>query len=288
MVFVENKNTYLSKIKEDNILKVFYCFLQNNSLQINFEDYQNQTDKDYASFIQALILNDKSSFTQLYNQFSQKKPSATSPWVNNDFLIFTLIVGVFHFNIDKEWINNVINTRSTQNVIQLKINTTLKNIISNNFTSNDNLQEIVLVFQYLLSGNFNIDITKSLYQRVTNDPELFSGKHDFHTCIALRAIEIVVDSKDFSNAKEIHDLKKFSELFLNRVDKISKIFRSSIILTTSGLLIFYIWKYDETWGKIDIIGSVLGSGGLFSLWTVLYNILKKGLLRLLGYSQYFK
>ncbi|NDW11080.1 hypothetical protein [Dysgonomonas sp. 520] len=288
MVFVENKNTFLSKIEESNILKLFYCFLQNNSLQINLEDYQSQTDKDYASFIQALISNDKSSFTHLYNQFCKKKPSATSPWVNNDFLIFSLIVGVFRFDIDKRWIINVINTRNTQDVTQLKINTTLKNIISNNFASNDNLQGIVLVFQYLLYGNFSIDVTKSLYQRVTNDPELFSGKHDFYTCIALRAIEVIVDSKDFSNAKEIHDLKNFSELFLKRVDRISKFLRSSIILTASGLLIFYIWKYDETWGKIDIIGGVLGSGGLFSLWKVLYNILKKGLLKLLGYSQYFK
>ena len=94
MVSIEGRIAYLSRIQDDNILRLFYSFLQSKKLQIELNDFQNQTDKDLALLVESLILNKKDDFISLHNKLKKKKPSVTSPWVNNDYLIFVLITGI--------------------------------------------------------------------------------------------------------------------------------------------------------------------------------------------------
>lgn len=283
MVFIENRIEYLSRIQNDNILRLFYSFLFCKKLQIELDDFQNQTDKDFALLVESLILNRKDDFICLYNQFSQKKPSTTSPWVNNDYLIFVLITGICLFGINKEWIISVLNTRQTQETMQQQINTTLKNIITDNLKSNDNLLELVIVFQNLQHQSLFNDKANELYNKIVNDKNLFEKKQDFLTCLSLRAIDIIICSKGFVDVEKNDKLHQFSEIFLKRTKVIGTGFYWVIIACLISCAIYFYIKNETAFNTVTNIFGFLGIG-LSGLFKYILPILIKGLRKIFGFN----
>lgn len=283
MVSIEDRITYLSRIQDDNILRLFYSFLQNKNLQIELNDFQNQTDKDFALLVESLILNKKDDFISLYNQFSQKKPSVTSPWVNNDYLIFVLIIGICLFGISKEWITSVLNARKTQEITQQQINATLKNIVTDNLKSNDNLLELVIIFQYLQHQSLFDDKMNELYTKIVNGKNLFEKRQDFLTCLSLRALDIIVCSKGFVDIEGNDKLQRFSETFLKRTKIIGTGFYWLII---GGLILCAIYFYIKNEAAFNTVTNIFGflGIGLSGLFKYIPPILIKGLRRTFGYN----
>lgn len=283
MVFIEDRIEYLSRIQDDNILRLFYGFLQNKSLQIELNDFQNQTDKDLALLVKNLILNKKDDFISLYNQFSQKKPSVTSPWVNNDYLIFVLITGICRFEINTDWIINVLNIRKTQEIVQQQINTTLKNIVTDNLKSNDNLLEIVVVFQNLQHRPLSHDKMNELYNKIINDKNLFEKKQDFLTCMSLRALDIIICSKGFVDIEKNQKLQQFSEIFLKRTKVIGTGLYWLIITGLISCAIYFYIKNETVFNTVTNIFGFLGIG-LSGLFKYIPPILIKGMRKTFGYN----
>lgn len=283
MVSIEGRIAYLSRIQDDNILRLFYSFLQSKKLQIELNDFQNQTDKDLALLVESLILNKKDDFISLHNQFSQKKPSVTSPWVNNDYLIFVLITGICLFGISKEWITSVLNVRKTQEITQQQINTTLKNIVTDNLKSNDNLLELIVVFQSLQHQSLFEDKTNELYTKIVNDKYLFEKRQDFLTCLSLRALDIIVCSKGFVDIEENDKLQRFSETFIKRTRIIGTGFYWLIIGCLILCAIYFYIKNEAAFNTVTNIFGFLGIG-LSGLFKYIPPILIKGLRGTFGYS----
>lgn len=283
MVSLKDRMGYLSSIKDDNILSLFYTFIQNKKNPIDLNQYQNQMDKDFALFVQTLILDKKDDFINLYNQFSAKKPSLTSPWVNNDYLIFSIIVGICRFKVDRKWIIKVLNTRKTQDIIQEQINRTLINIVTNNLNSNDNLFEIIIVFQNLQNQSPFKDKFNELYCHVMENHNLFSRKYDFLTCLSIRALDIIICSKGFINIEENEFLHKFSTKFLKRTQIISSVFYAIIICCLVCLSIYLYLKNEKTFNAITTILGFLGVG-LSGLFKYIHPTLVKTIRKLLGYN----
>jgi len=283
MVFIEDRISYLSRIQNDNLLRLFYSFLQNKILKIELNNFQNQTDKDLVLLMEALILNKKEDFTNLYSQFSQKKPSATSPWVNNDYLIFVLITGVCLFRINKDWIINVLNIRKTQEITQQRINTTLKNIVTDNLKSTDNLLEIVVVFQSLLHQPLFEDKINELYSKIVNDKNLFTKKQDFLTCLSLRALDIIICSKGLVDIDRNDNLQRFSEVFLKRTKIIVTGFYWFIIGCFILCAIYFYIKNETAFNTVTNISGFLGIG-LSSLFKLMPPFLIKCVRKTFGYN----
>ena len=233
--------------------------------------------------------DNKEDFIGLYEQLRRKKPSSASPWVNNDFLIFVLIVGIYRYSIDKEWIKNVLSQRHTCDDVQNKINSTLKNILVDNYNSTENLLEIVIVHNKLSNKELQIQPkhTQSLYQKITNDTNLFSGKHSFLTCISMRAIELLIENCEISNYQDISNLRAFKRVFIKRVEIISKVICFILLSIITFLIISSVLKHYETWGKIGLIIGLISNGGLFVCWSLLNKIIRKCLLSLFGYAFLF-
>jgi len=283
MVFIEHRITYLSRIQNDDILRLFYSFLQNKNLQIDLNVFQNQTDKDLVLLMDALILNKIEDFTNLYNQFSQKKPSAISPWVNNDYLIFVLITGICLYGINKDWIKDVLNIRKTQEITQQQINTTLRNIVTDNLKSNDNLLEIVVVFQNLLYQPLFEDKINELYSKIVNDKNLFTKKQDFITCLSLRALDIIICSKGLVDQDRNDNLQRFSEVFLKRTKIIGTGLYWFIISCLILCAIYFYIKNETVFNSVTSIFGFLGVG-LSSLFKYIPPVLIKGIRKTFGYN----
>jgi len=262
MVFIEERISYLSNLQRDKKLWLFYNFLEQKKIDVDLNDFNNQTDKDFVSFIGSLLDDNKNIFLSVYNSFSRKVPSINSPWVNNNFLIFIIIIGIYRYNIDKSWIRNVLFTRQTQDEIQSKINYTFKNIITNNLHNTENLLEIIISFQSLEKLDFNNEEANRLYSQISNNINLFKMSNDFLICASLESFDSIILSKDLIDKDE--KLLQFESLFVKRVKYVGLFIQVIIFIC---FLISAIYFYEN---KKEIFNVILCFLGLFGVGIIYF------------------
>lgn len=283
MVSVEERISYLNKIQQIPKIKLFSDLLNGKYCVANIAN----ADVAYIGFIDSISNNNEQKFKEFYNDFSRKKPSVESLWINDDFLIFVLILGIVRYKIDRTWIKEAINARTTQKSEHLSINKTFSNILDDNFQSNDNLYEIIIVLQDFLNLAISTEHLDSLYNRISNNINLYSSQNDFLVCLSMKAMDIIIISKGLPDNKEIANMRDFVIFFQNRVTTISKVI---YILILSGIIIlmFIFWeKYAEFLNAMSLVFGLLGVGLLtFIKWV--QEKINELLLFTLGYSKIFK
>ena len=110
MVSLEEKSTYQVRINESPKLTAFNNLLLGKpTIQPDIADLK-ESDELYYAIVTAIQTNDKTLFETYFNKKNKSNPSkeSPSPFVNDDFLIFCLIVGIIKFGCDKSWIKNII------------------------------------------------------------------------------------------------------------------------------------------------------------------------------------
>lgn len=282
MVSIEERISYLRKIQQIPKIKLFFDLLNGK----HCDDNITNLDVFYIGFINALSINNEQKFKELYNDFSRRKPSCESLWINDNFLIFVLVLGVIQYKIDRTWIKEAISKRSTQKPEYLSINKTFSNILDDNIRSNDNLYEIIIVFQNFLNLYISVECLDNLYIKISNNIDLYSSQNDFLICLSMKAMDIIVISKGLPNSKEITNLRDFDLLFQKRIGMISK-FIYILILFILIVLIFIFWKkYADILNSISLIFGLLGVGFItFIKW--IQDKINELLLSILGYSKIF-
>jgi len=283
MVPIEERISYLNKIQNIPKIQLFFDLLNGKHDNVNIVDI----DIAYSGFIDSLSKNNEEEFKKSYNDFSRKKPSNESLWINDDFLIFVLILGIVRYKIDRKWIKEAVSIRTTQKSEHLSINKTFSNILDDNFQSNDNLYEIIIVFQNFLNISISVEHLDDLYSKISNNINLFSSKNDFLVCLSLKAIDIIITSKSLPDNKEIANLRNFASLFQKRVNTISMVIYV-LILFAIIILMFVFWeKYAAFLNNISLVFGLLGVGLLaFIKW--IQEKINNLLLSILGYSKIFK
>lgn len=282
MVSVENRVSYLNKIQQIPKIRLFFDLLNGKHCVDNIVG----VDATYIGLINSLSNNNEQNFKELYNDFSRKKPSGESLWINDDFLIFILTLGIVRYKIDRTWIKEAIGARTTKKAEHLSINKTFSNILDDNFQSNDNLYEIVIVFQDFLNFAISIEHFDDLYSRISNNIDLFSSRNDFLVCLSMKAMDIIIISKGLPGNKEIANMRDFITLFQKRVKAISKVIYI-LILSVIIILMFFFWeKYAEFLNAMSLIFGLLGVG-LLSFIKWVQDKINKFLLSVLGYTKIF-
>lgn len=283
MVSVEERISYLNKIQQIPKIKLFSDLLNGKQCDDNIAN----VDAAYIGFIDSLSNNNEQKFKEFYNDFSRKKPSNESLWINDDFLIFVLILGIVRYKIDRAWIKGAINARTTQKPEHLSINKTFSNILDDNFQSNDNLYEIVIVLQDFLNLAISTEHLDDLYNRISNNINLYSSQNDFLVCLSMKAMDIIIISKGLPDNKEIANLRDFVALFQKRVKTISKVIYLLILFAIIVLMLVFWEKYAEFFNSISVVFGLLGVG-LLSLIKWVQEKIYEFLLSVLGYSRIFK
>lgn len=283
MVSIEERISYLNKIQQIPKIKLFFDLLNDKQCVTNIAN----VDVAYIGFINSLSNNNEQKFKEFYNDFSRKKPSSESLWINDDFLIFTLILGIIRYKIDRAWIKGAISARTTQKSEHLSINKTFSNILDDNFQSNDNLYEIVIVLQNFLNLAISIEHLDGLYNRISNNIDLYSSKNDFLICLSMKAMDIIIISKGLPDNKEIVNMRDFVVLFPKRIKKISSVIYILILSTVIILMVVFWGKYAEFFNSLSVIFGLLG-GGLITLIKWVPKKINGFLLSILGYSKIFK
>lgn len=289
MVSLE-RSKYLKTIEGNWKTKLFHNFIIEKQLDLSTTNSNSAIDISFTSFIKSVSNNNKSDFINIYSDFSKRKPSADSPWVHDNYLIFIIIIGIIQFEIDKSWILDTIKVRQGTNIELKEINTTFTNILKDNYSSKDNLFEIIFVFQELINIPLSpVEEINQLYENLSSNPDMLTVRDDFIKLIRLRAIDIIILKKELPNTKEISSLKSFKDTFHNRVKILGKVINLILIISLILGIILIRAKSQENQDFIDSISVVLGVMGIgliaFLKW--ISKQISNVILWISSYTKYF-
>lgn len=287
MVSLENRADYSFRINESPKLTAFNNLLLNRTTILTQNLDLNESDEIYLGLIQSILATEKTTFIYFYNKKNKSHPSkeSPSPFVNDDFLIFCLIVGIEKFSLEKNWIKNIVSIR-----VRNGITITFENILNENYYSKDNLSEIVLMYFQLINPSLiTNDLLNEAYIGLSKNTELFEGKSDFQILCALRAYDLIILLKESPSGSEINLLKKFNLAFLKRVKLLSWLVQTAILAALMYGAIELISYNPSIKTFFDKFGTVLKIFGIFGLSQIgnAFPVFKRksydSLLRIFGY-----
>lgn len=288
MVSVENRFSYMERINESPKLKTFHYFLLGkdvNSLSNNISD----ADEQFFKILSAIQTNNKTAFEEIYAKKSKSNPSKDSPapFVNDDYLIFCLIIAIIKFGIDKTWINNIISIRN-RNTITI----TFENILNENYASTSNQTEVILTFLQLCNqSKINNDLLNAVLKSVTENTTLLESRNDFQILCAFRAYDFIIYQKEVSEGNEITLLKNFNQKFKTRIKFLSWILQAGIFFgLIYGLFKLPIYSPETIvfLDKYNFVFSIFGFLGFTFIGNqipIFKNKSQELLMRLFGYPK---
>lgn len=289
MVSLENKISYIERINENPKLRAFHHFLLEKNVLPPSDNNQSDTNGLFLGIISSIQRNNKEQFQQIYSKKSKSNPSKDSPlpFVNDDFLIFCLIVGITKFNIDKSWIKNIVSIRSRNSTT-----ITLENILTENYFSTSNIHEVILAyFQLTDQSLITNDVLNNAYKSIAQNTILFESRSDFQILCAIRAYDLVIELKEAPKGSEIYLFRQFNERFVKRVKILSWIVQAIVLF---GLLYaimklpIYLPETVELIDKYNYVFTVLGALGFTLLGNQIPFIRNKAqelIMRAFGYPK---
>jgi len=289
MVSLENKISYLNRIGDSPKLVAFEQFLSGKTVVLTSGNDLSETDEIYFGIISAIQSNDKTAFEKHYKKKSKSNPSkeSTAPFVNDDFLVFSIIVGVSKFKLNKSWIKYIVSIRSKN-----PITTTLDNLLEENYYSTSNLPEIVFMFlQNINSSLITNDFLNSTFKRINENTVLLDSKSDFQILCAIHAYNSIILLKEAPEGSEVWLLKSFESRFVKRMKVSSWIYQFLIL---AGIIygLLELPEYSpETVDLIDdysFVFTILGALGFTFFGNQLGFIRRKThelSMRLFGYPK---
>jgi hypothetical protein len=288
MVSLEEKQSYLQQIDTNPKLSAFknllcgqFILFPTNNIQIS------DTDKIYYEVTTAIQTNNKDKFVEFFNKKNKSIPSEDDhqPFIYDDFLIFSLIIGIVKFGCDKEWIKNVIAVR-----VKNDITITFENILNDNFNHSDNNKNIVFMYFYMVDQTkITSEFTNEVLQNINVNTQIFQNKNDFIIICTLLSYNRIIELKEWSGSKDMAFLKLFEVKFIKRIKILAWIIQSIIL----SLMIYSIYKVISIRPEIktlfDKIGSIFKITAIFGISQVgnilpwLKGLFFRGCLILFGY-----
>lgn len=278
MVSLEEKSQYRLKIRENPKLKAFWELLYHSEIR-SPSTHEVEIDEIYFGILRAISQGSKKQFEEFFGRISKRhvdKDSA-SPFIYDDGLIFSIVVGVKLFQVDGAWIKNVVSIRSSS-----ETTITLSQLLNDNFISKSNVPQIVIPFLDLTQQlGKHEQLLDSSFGQISSDAELFSKNNDFFIIMSLRSYDLIIESK-ISQAGDLERLKLFEKRFLNRV-RITSLLLYNLTLFT---LIYYSIKglamapvLKDKLNDLALIISIIGTS-----LSNLFSILKRKLEYFVGFA----
>lgn len=289
MVSLEDQINYLNRISNSPKLSAFNQLLMQKGIAKPKGIELRESDEIYFGIISAIQSNDKMAFEIYYNKKSKSNPNKESPapFVNDDFLIFSIILGVAKFNLDKRWIQNIVSIRSRN-----AVTTTLDNLLTENYYSKSNLPEVVLMFMQLVSQRLiTSDFINFTFKKINENITLFNSRSDFQILCAICSYNSIILLKEAPEGSEMQLLKAFSSNFQKRAKVLSWMLQLLLLFGfLFGLLKlpFYspnIVKAISDYGYIFTILGAIGFTFLGNQIGFIRRISNEFLMRLMGFPK---
>lgn len=265
MVFIEEKHSYLNSLADQPKQMALLALVSDETLAAQPNEV-SETDGIYYSSVQAIKKNSKADFNTQHSKISKRKISTNSsaPFLHDDFLIFTLVIGVLKFDCDKDWLLGVIRNRTKG-----KITTTFENLLTGNYQSKANNQSMVMVFLFLLDkSKITNDQLNEAYNAMSDTKESFNN--DFIRIVYYRAFDIIIQFKLPRDTDEVSRLLEFESRFKKRINVFSIIIYNLFIVgvLVGAYKILQMLPEDKKLVINDLnliigLGAIIGLSGNF-------------------------
>jgi len=288
MVSIEDRVSYMVRVNESPKLKAFHHFLLDKEIR-SVPNNLSDSDEQFFKILSSIQTNNKTAFGEIYDKKSKSNPSKDSPapFVNDDYLIFCLIIAITKFSIDKTWIKNIISIRN-RNTTTI----TFENILNENYLSTSNQADVVLMFLYLCKqSSINNNFLNLAYKSITENTTLLESRNDFQILCTFRAYDFIIYQKEATEGNEITSLKKFNQNFKTRIKVLSWILQALIFFG----LIYSLLRLPNYTPKVvlfienyNFVFTLLGVSGFTFLGNQIPFIKNKSqelLMRLFGYPK---
>lgn len=283
MVSLESQSKYLSQALKNEKLSAFHSLLLGEELDdASLSQDLNEIDRVYFGLIKALIRDSRKDFLSNFDTVSRRKPGNNSPFIHNDLLIFTLILGLTKYGLPNDWMNSVLEKRTNS-----KTTTTFNNLLNRNYLSKSNIPEIVLVFNTLLDNqNIEDEIIDESVKSVRQNNEVFNSQDDFRALIALKAFDVMMTIREVGASGEYALLKSFEKKFKKRVNLMSQVIYLAFLVVALFFFIKWLNKNPDFKNLLGDVNTILGILGLAlsSLFAVFRKRVEKLLLKFFGYT----
>lgn len=288
MVSIADRISYMERVNESPKLKAFHNFLIGKEFRSASNSFSD-SDEQFLKILASIQSNDKTAFKEIYDKKSKSNPSKDSPapFVNDDYLIFCLIVGIAKFSIDKTWIKNIVSIRN-----RTTITITLDNILNENYSSTSNQVEVVLMFLHLCKqSSINNSLLNIAYKSITENNGIIESRNDFHILCAFSAYDLIIYQKEATEGNEITLLKNFNKHFKTRIKYLSWALQAIIFFGMIYVLLRlpnYSPEVVSLIEKYNFVFTLLGVLGFTFLGNQIPFIKNKSqelLMRLFGYPK---
>lgn len=246
-------------------LCALYSLLWNKPFEAP-SDNVSETDNIYYAALQSIRLGSRKDFHRQYSKISQRKISkdSSAPFLHDDFLIFSLLLGIIKFDSDDEWLLKVVHARASN-----AITTTFENILSGNFQSKSNIQSLILVFHSFLSREMiSNDLLNEAYESLTDTKQSYNS--DFIKLTHYKAFDLIIEYKVSRDTDEVSKLFEFEKRFKKRINIFAYIFHNFFLL----VLLILAYKLiqvlpDEVKADINDFNVIIGIGGVGLLGNII-------------------
>lgn len=282
MVSLIDRHDYLGEIKANPKLKAFLDLMTGQHV-VRPEGELREVDETYYALQEAYSQDSKTDFDAAYSKISKRKITADSltPFIHDDALIFTLLLGITRYNISRNWINEVLDARTPSD-----LTATFKSISKQDYFNKSNLPQIILPFVKLLGGQPpSENYVNDVYRLLTSQNEVLEEKSDFLKILSINAFDAIILSKS-TEGGEFDKLKKFERTFLIRVSWIAGILYY-------GILAAAIWGLHKLLNQVPwlnewttFITMIFGVCGItVPFITKLRDKIQSSFEKLLGYNR---
>ncbi|MCX2679619.1 hypothetical protein OOZ15_06670 [Galbibacter sp. EGI 63066] len=258
MVFIEEKHSYLSSLANQPKQSALYALVSDEILQLPQGNF-SETDSIYYSSIQAIKKNSREEFNSQYAKISKRKVSENSvaPFIHDDFLIFTLVIGVLKFELEKDWLLGVITKRAKN-----ATTTTFENLLTENYQSKANIHSLILTFLFLLDkSKITNELLVEAYNSMSDITQSF--KSDFIRIIHYRAFDLIIQFKLPRDTDRISKLLEFETRFKKRINVITYLtYNILLLLILIGAYRILHSLPEDLKSKINEVGILIGIGGV--------------------------
>jgi hypothetical protein len=282
MVSIENRINYVSNIAANTKLKAFRDFIYGDPV-IKPGSELKEIDEIYFSTLKALAADDKREFDKSYRQLKKRKVNSESaaPFIYDDALIFSLILGIVCYGHDQQWIQQILEIRTSND-----ITATFKSLLKEDYFNKSNLSQIVIPFlQLSKKASPPESYVNETYRNIIGTDNLFENRSDFLILLSLNTYDWIILSKDTEEGA-LERFKNFESFFLKRTKWIAIVIYNAIL----AFVIYGIWKalalfpgLTEDFNEVATIVGLLGIQVIANVITGLRLQVEKLVRKSLGY-----
>lgn len=275
MVSLEIRNSYISQLIGQTGTCEFAKWLSGLPLEKPKSDRFTDASEISHAAMYSVQGNHRDLFAKVYESLCRRKPEKESPYIFNDILIFSTMCGVLKYKMEGSWLMEACKLRLNSSDAEVQeITQAYCEILKGNLYGTTHCPEIAVTCSYLVEEKGPDELLlKRTYNRIAK-PSFPPYNSIFLNAIAIKAFDVIVESKTISNQTEYEHLLGLNKIFESKSILVANIIWLVVFAVVVLISVLYLSGglsdlIKEGLNRLSSLKSVFGVGSGLALWPLL-------------------